>query len=392
MRFAIVNLFLTALSLPVAHAALLHQGRDPEAEESRAQKDSKKIRGNTGGIDGQNVDQMFEKMKADEEQGKPFDMIKFKAMNQMAKKSFNIDPKKKELRDVTLKVFERNKDKSLTKQELFSEMITEIQNQELKDEIMIDVERGYSEADELAIIDPYAGEDEDAMFDESDDDNDSGRLLGVAINIDGAWPKGVIKYWVVKEDDWSGYGMWIQNILPAMNIVEMETNLIFELQGYIWTFDEDKKNDGALYVGKNVPGKFTQAQSGVPAANSNSRLQIHPDFSTSGIIQHELLHVAGFAHQMKAAYRDNYITVNYDNIQPTAFRQFDKLVGPHGHEWNYDYGSIMHYGEFAFTKNFQKTMDCRGNLCGQRDGLSKWDVWELLYFYRGYTFKVNTDL
>lgn len=33
----------------------------------------------------------------------------------------------------------------------------------------------------------------------------------------------------------------------------------------------------------------------------------------------------------------------------------------------------MHYGEYFFSSNGQKTIDCRGNSCGQRGGLSLWD-------------------
>ena len=98
------------------------------------------------------------------------------------------------------------------------------------------------------------------------------------------------------------------------------------------------------------------------------------------------------AHQQSASYRDRYITVNYPNILTANAFNFDRLSSNHGYEFVYDYGSIMHYGEYAFAKDSNyKTIDCRGNRCGQRDGLSYWDVWEIFYYNRGY-YALNTGL
>jgi hypothetical protein len=410
MRFAIVNLFLTALSLPVTHAALLRQGHYPE--ESRAQeagdhtrglgkKDSKKMGGKRV-IDGQNVvlDKMLKKMDADVRQGKPLDMNEFKEMKQMVKESLNIDPKQKELKDVALTVFERDKDKNLTKQELVVGMVAEMQNQEVKNQFMIDLERGCSSADESATIDPHAGEDHE--YYESDDDNDSGRLLGVPKKAGGVWPNGVIKYHVVVEYDYSGYYSWQRRILPAMIILEETTNISFEFQGYVF-YQHDAKDDGTLYLQTGGTGCWT-SEVGYQGPNKKTVLAIGgqccvhtPDTcypegkNKNGIFLQVLLRVAGFAPQTNAAYRDKYITLHEENMWDYGIRATRKLQNDHGAEAVYDYGSIMHYGEWVYTKNGRKTIDCGGNPCGQQEGLSYWDIIEINYYNLG-NFWYNSNL
>lgn len=66
----------------------------------------------------------------------------------------------------------------------------------------------------------------------------------------------------------------------------------------------------------------------------------------------------GFLHMQSSFDRDNYIEVLYNNIKPQMHSQFAKqgtnVVSHMG--GSYDYGSIMHYGERAFSMNGQITM------------------------------------
>ena len=113
--------------------------------------------------------------------------------------------------------------------------------------------------------------------------------------------------------------------------------------------------------------------------------------TSKGIIQHELLHVAGMKHQQSGCYRNRYIDVFLGNVPSASSHNFDQLPCNHGLEFIYDYGSLMHYGEYAFSSNGQKTIDCRGRSCGQRSGITPYDQLEIMYLYWGYYF-VNSGL
>ncbi|XP_053205153.1 astacin-like metalloprotease toxin 1 isoform X2 [Panonychus citri] len=71
-----------------------------------------------------------------------------------------------------------------------------------------------------------------------------------------------------------------------------------------------------------------------------------------GIIIHEAMHALGFYHEHNRSDRDDYVTVNYDNIQSGAEFAFIKL-NPHENRLytTYDYESIMHYDGAAFSKS-----------------------------------------
>ncbi|ELU08385.1 hypothetical protein CAPTEDRAFT_66395, partial [Capitella teleta] len=70
-----------------------------------------------------------------------------------------------------------------------------------------------------------------------------------------------------------------------------------------------------------------------------------------GTIMHEFLHAFGFYHEQSRSDRDEWIIVNYDNIEEGKehnFRKYDEddinLAGT-----EYDYGSVMHYGPYGFA-------------------------------------------
>jgi hypothetical protein len=90
---------------------------------------------------------------------------------------------------------------------------------------------------------------------------------------------------------------------------------------------------------------------------------------------HEIGHALGLWHEQSRADRDNHIVILWDNIDPQKRSNFNKHVLDGTDLGPYDFGSIMHYPEKAFSTNEQPTIQTKnGESIGQRDGLSKGDI------------------
>uniref|UniRef100_A0A915K8D3 Metalloendopeptidase n=1 Tax=Romanomermis culicivorax TaxID=13658 RepID=A0A915K8D3_ROMCU len=99
----------------------------------------------------------------------------------------------------------------------------------------------------------------------------------------------------------------------------------------------------------------------------------------------ELLESCHVAHSR--ADRDRYVKILEKNVKPGKMGQFAKqAVSPINIFKNpYDYGSILHYSAFAFSKNetFLRTIDTlKPADIGQRYFLSHLDVAKIKHFYQ----------
>ncbi|XP_050707813.1 zinc metalloproteinase nas-38-like isoform X1 [Eriocheir sinensis] len=99
-----------------------------------------------------------------------------------------------------------------------------------------------------------------------------------------------------------------------------------------------------------------------------------------GTVAHEIGHAIGFVHEQSRPDRDDYVVINYGNIQTGKENNFNKystsVVNTYGIP--YDYSSDMHYGSTGFTNNGQTTIatlyPLAQELIGQRTGLSHRDI------------------
>ncbi|XP_074657427.1 low choriolytic enzyme-like [Tubulanus polymorphus] len=67
-------------------------------------------------------------------------------------------------------------------------------------------------------------------------------------------------------------------------------------------------------------------------------------------IMHELLHALGFIHEQSRPDREQFVKVFWENVKPEERHNFE-IVQADTLGTPYTYGSLMHYGVFAFSKN-----------------------------------------
>ncbi|XP_061924708.1 low choriolytic enzyme-like [Entelurus aequoreus] len=69
-----------------------------------------------------------------------------------------------------------------------------------------------------------------------------------------------------------------------------------------------------------------------------------------GTVQHEILHALGFHHEQVRSDRDEHVTIEFDNIIAGTEGNFQK-VNTNNLGTPYDFDSVMHYSNRAFSKN-----------------------------------------
>lgn len=97
---------------------------------------------------------------------------------------------------------------------------------------------------------------------------------------------------------------------------------------------------------------YSGCSSYVGMVGGSQRMSLVPSCVTRhGTIMHEFLHAFGFHHEQKRTDRDDWVTINWSNIQPGTENNFVKLpesqidlLGT-----SYDYGSVLHYSAYAFA-------------------------------------------
>ena len=91
---------------------------------------------------------------------------------------------------------------------------------------------------------------------------------------------------------------------------------------------------------------------------------------------HEIGHAIGLWHEQSREDRDLYVKVNWQNIQDGMKAQFNQHISDGDDYGPYDYGSIMHYPRWAFSKTGEDTLTPTDPtvVIGQRDGLSPGDI------------------
>lgn len=155
---------------------------------------------------------------------------------------------------------------------------------------------------------------------------------GAAIlNIPAAvWPGSIVPYTIRPGYSSADSAM----IAYAINYVGANTNLCLVPRTAEVNYVEFNQEDNACY-------SYVGMQGGMQPINVVSACGI-------GATIHEILHAVGHWHEQSRSDRDTYVTIDLTNVPAANQHNFDIYPAGADHG-DYDYGSIMHYGETAFS-------------------------------------------
>jgi hypothetical protein len=123
----------------------------------------------------------------------------------------------------------------------------------------------------------------------------------------------------------------------------------------------------------------------------------NPGCMSTGIIQHELIHALGFVHMHMHKDRDDYVDIQWANIEKGKEVAFDKansmLFG--NYDTPYDFESVMHYAPNDFSINGKPTIVPKNrnwlSKMGQRVGVSEGDIKRINNMYNCQVTKSGLD-
>ncbi|CEF61593.2 Astacin-like metalloendopeptidase, partial [Strongyloides ratti] len=132
---------------------------------------------------------------------------------------------------------------------------------------------------------------------------------------------------------------------------------------------------------------FYDSHLGRQTANSYQNIEIVKEYFNEGMILRMVLRALGVIYEHTRVDRNYYVKVVEENIKPFAKKYFEiykKHVFTHC-IIPYEYGSLMHFGMYNFSRNGGKTLIPRDrlyeNTIGQTDMLTFNDVRTLNWYY-----------
>lgn len=158
------------------------------------------------------------------------------------------------------------------------------------------------------------------------------------------WTNSTIPFYI-DENDFDDDDIKI--ILKAIGDYHKETCVHFR--------PYEKTDDNFIVVKGNSTGCWSSV--GMQKGGQILHLQ-KPGCVHHGVVLHEFLHALGLYHQQSASERDDYVQILYENILEGREFNFAKYNSSliTNFDIPYDYQSIMHYSEKAFSKNGEKTI------------------------------------
>ncbi|CAG4925189.1 unnamed protein product [Colias eurytheme] len=196
--------------------------------------------------------------------------------------------------------------------------------------------------------------------------------------LDGAkrWPNNTVVYYI-QEDDFDED----QIKMIEMGMADISNKSCIQ-------FSKRKENEHALRIQGSSSGCFSNVGYRLPEDEEDEPdqvLNLAKRCFKHGTVVHEMLHTLGFYHMQSTYDRDDFVEIVWENIKDGHEHNFKKYNNDTITDFgiSYDYGSVMHYPEKAFSKNGNRTIipleeDVK---LGQRLGMSEKDVIKLNKMY-----------